>query len=295
MTNPSSARTDSEVLDTPSEPIRPSLVVDQASLTYQIRSATPSEKDTKKGVFSRLRGVSGVEANSVKALHPLSFVVENGEAVGVIGTNGSGKSTLMKLLTGQMGPTSGSIYAASTPIMLGVKAALVPTISGDENITLGCLAMGMTHAQVQQKRDAIIDLSGLRGSLHLPMKSYSSGMASRLQFAIATSVDPEILIIDEALNTGDAQFKARTKQRLDQLREQAGCVFLVSHSLSTIKQMCSRVIWLEQGDLTMDGDPQVVTKQYTQYAKLLAGKEPEAAQALLSKIRAQTPKTKIRW
>src|SRR5699024_8556697 len=175
----------------------------------------------------RLRGATGVSFQYVEALKPLSLIVNTGEAVGVIGTNGSGKSTLMKMLTGHLPPTAGAIYATSTPIMLGVNAALVKQISGYDNITLGCLAMGMTRKQVSENRNGVIELSGLtHNALILSMKAYSSRMASRLQFAIATSMDPEILIIDEALNTGDAQFRDRTAARIDELRSQAGCVFL---------------------------------------------------------------------
>src|SRR5699024_1848408 len=175
------------------------VVVDNASLTYTVRSAT---KDLgPKSLLQRIKGISGVSEQYVEALKPLSLVVRTGESVGVIGTNGSGKSTWMKMLTGHLHPTEGAIYATSTPIMLGVNAALVKQISGYDNITLGCLAMGMTRKQVEEKRDGVIELSGLtHNALNLPMKAYSSGMASRLQFAIATSMDPEILIIDEALN-----------------------------------------------------------------------------------------------
>src|SRR5699024_12839359 len=133
---------------------------------------------------------------------PLSLVVNTGEAVGVIGTNGSGKSTLMKMLTGHLPPTAGAIYATSTPIMLGVNAALVKQISGYDNITLGCLAIGMTRKQVEEKQDEDIELSGLtHNALNLPMKEYSSRMTSRLHIAIPTNIDQEILILYEEFNT----------------------------------------------------------------------------------------------
>src|SRR5690625_4539632 len=230
------------------------VVVDNASLTYTVRGA--SKNNGPRSLLQRIKGVAGVSEQYVEALKPLSLVVRTGEAVGVIGTNGSGKSTLMKLLTGHLPPTQGAIYATSTPIMLGVNAALVKQISGYDNITLGCLAMGMTRKEVEEKRAGVIELSGLDDrALQLPMKAYSSGMASRLQFAIATSMDPEILIIDEALNTGDAQFRERTGARIDELRSQAGSVFLVSHSLPTIREMTNRCIWIQKGELVMDDDP----------------------------------------
>ena len=204
--------------------------------------------DTPKPRFLR-RAVNKPNMVTVHALNELSLVVERGESVGIIGRNGSGKSTLMKIISGQSKPTSGAVYASSTPIMLGVNAALVQDLSGDQNVILGCLAMGMSRAEVDEKFNSIVELSGLEKSIHLPMKSYSSGMASRLRFAIAASVDPEILLVDEALNTGDAQFGDRSKLRMDELREQAGCVFVVSHSLDTIKAH------VHAGDLAGQGRP----------------------------------------
>ncbi|WP_238385341.1 ABC transporter ATP-binding protein [Nesterenkonia muleiensis] len=246
------------------DPKNVSVVVDAASKTYRIRSGNEHLKSTKR-LSKQVQRVLGSGWSEVHALDELSFVVNRGETVGVIGTNGSGKSTLMKLLTGKIRPSTGEVYATSTPIMLGVNAALVKQISGRENIRLGCLAMGLSPKQAEQKFDMIVEISGLKDALDMPLKAYSSGMASRLQFAIATSVDPDILLIDEALNTGDAQFRARTKKRLDEVRSQAGCVFLVSHSLGTIKQMCTRVIWIEQGRMLADGDPEWVCSQYQEY------------------------------
>ncbi|QCU78350.1 ABC transporter ATP-binding protein [Citricoccus sp. SGAir0253] len=269
------------------------VVVDNVSMTYTVRSR--QEAGTKKTLMDRVRGASGTHTVDVEALKPLSLVVHLGESLGVIGTNGSGKSTLMKLLTGRILPTGGSVHASSTPVMLGVNAALVQQISGRDNIILGCLAMGMTRAEADAKFDSIVQLSGLQDALHLPLRSYSSGMAARLQFAIATSVDPEILIIDEALNTGDAQFRARTRKRLDVLRQEAGCVFLVSHSLATIKEMCSRVIWLEKGELIMDGDPEEVTASYNLYTKKLAQNKPRGARLIREARQRDLVQADIAW
>ncbi|WP_246657917.1 ABC transporter ATP-binding protein [Arthrobacter yangruifuii] len=247
-------------------------------MSYRVASsggAGNSEAEQATSLFKRLgRSASTVE---VRALAPVSFVAEQGEAIGVIGLNGSGKSTLMNLLCGKLQPTEGAVYASSTPTMLGVSAALVPDLSGAQNIMLGCLALGMTHVQIAAKYESIMELSGLEGSINLPMRSYSSGMSSRLRFAIATAIDPEILIIDEALNTGDDEFRDRTKRRMDNLRAQAGCVFLVSHSLKTIQDLCTRVIWLDKGDLLFDGDPEVALNWYRRYTKELANKDRFAA------------------
>ncbi|XAS62929.1 ATP-binding cassette domain-containing protein [Micrococcaceae bacterium Sec5.8] len=199
------------------------------------------------------------------ALNKVSFVANQGDSIGVIGRNGSGKSTLMKVLAGLIIPDEGTVYAASNPILLGVNAALISSISGAQNIRLGCLAMGMSHAEVDAKFDDIVEMSGLEHEIYHPMKSYSSGMGARLRFAIAAAVDPEILLVDEALNTGDAQFKDRSKKRMEQVTNQAGTVFVVSHSLGTITDTCNRAFWIDKGDFIMDGSPADVAKEYRNF------------------------------
>ncbi|WP_445154081.1 ABC transporter ATP-binding protein [Arthrobacter sp. Hor0625] len=273
----------------------PCVVVDRVEMRYRVASSESVERPKERFSSRVLR--SAVPKSSlvtVHALNEISLVVERGESVGIIGRNGSGKSTLMKIISGQSKPTSGAVYASSTPIMLGVNAALVQDLSGDQNVILGCLAMGMSRAEADEKFDGIVELSGLEKSIHLPMKSYSSGMASRLRFAIAAAVDPEILLVDEALNTGDAQFADRSKLRMDELRAQAGCVFLVSHSLETISDMCTRVIWLDKGDLIMDGEPNVAIKAYQEFTKQLSKGNNISAEAMLEEAKANLVVTEVR-
>ncbi|MDJ0351359.1 ABC transporter ATP-binding protein [Pseudarthrobacter sp. PH31-O2] len=249
----------------------PSVVIDKVSMTYKTTSRSRDEAAPSPSTWRMLKpNVGRTTAVSVTALKELSLVVEHGESVGIIGRNGSGKSTLLKVVGGQIPPTSGAVYATSTPVMLGVNAALIPGLSGDQNIILGCLAMGMNRRQIDAKYAAIVELSGLEEAIHMPMKSYSAGMGSRLRFAIAAAIDPEILIIDEALNTGDAQFKDRTRKRMLELLGQAGTVFLVSHSMSTILDLCNRAIWIDQGELLADGAPADVVKWYRLFTQRLA-------------------------
>ena len=248
----------------------PCVVAENVAMRYRV-SSTELPEDTRYPHLKFLRALNPLPNTvTVHALNKLSLVVNRGESVGVIGRNGSGKSTLMKLVSGQIRPSSGAIHASSTPIMLGVNAALVPTLSGDQNVVLGCLAMGLTHGEIAARFDEIVEVSGLEKSIHLPMRSYSAGMGSRLRFAIAACANPEILLVDEALNTGDAQFAARSKKRMDELRAQAGCVLLVSHSVETIKEMTSRTIWLDKGDLIMDGPSDEVTSAYVRFTKELS-------------------------
>ncbi|WP_307074678.1 ABC transporter ATP-binding protein [Arthrobacter pascens] len=249
----------------------PAVVVDRVSMTYRTTSRSRSAGRTAaSNLFGARQPGSRTKSVDVPALKEVSLVVQHGESLGIIGRNGSGKSTLLKLVGGQVPPSTGAVYATSTPVMLGVNAALIPGLSGDQNIVLGCLAMGMTRGQINAKYDEIVELSGLEDAIHMPMKSYSAGMGSRLRFAIAAAIDPEILIIDEALNTGDAQFKDRTRKKMMELLEQAGTVFLVSHSMATIADLCNRVIWLDQGELVADGDPAPVVKWYRLFTQKLA-------------------------
>ena len=268
------------------------VVVDQVEMVYRVRSSQDGARKpgVAQGLFNRVRKSSMV---SIHALNEISFVAHRGESIGVIGRNGSGKSTLVKLISGQTNPTSGAIYASSLPVMLGVNAALVPALSGTQNIILGGLAMGMRRAEIEQKMPSIIEVSGLEDAVHLPMQSYSSGMASRLRFAIAASIDPEILLVDEALNTGDAQFKNRSKQRMDDLRANAGCVFIVSHSMDTITDMCDRVLWIDKGDLLMDGEPKGITAMYEEFTSQLSKGNGPSALKLRAEVMEQLQLSRI--
>lgn len=265
----------------------PCVVLDGVRMSYTVSStAQPTPDHAHLGRRLLRRTLGGPNRVRVNALNEISLVVERGESVGIIGRNGSGKSTMMKLISGQARPTAGAVYASSTPIMLGVNAALVPDLAGDQNVILGCLAMGMERSVIDEKFDSIVELSGLEKSIHLPMKSYSSGMGSRLRFAIAAAVDPEILLVDEALNTGDAQFVDRSRKRMDELRRNAGCVFLVSHSLPTIEDMCTRVLWLDNGDLIMDSSPKETTDAYKQFTAHLAKGNSDSAARLKDDARS---------
>ncbi len=244
----------------------PAVVVDDVSMTYKVVSTEATFEGPSGAVGRALSKFRNRHATvNVEALQRMSMVAEHGECIGVIGRNGSGKSTLMRLISGQESPSTGSVLATSAPIALGVSAALVPEMSGEANVMLGCLAMGLGRDQISQKFESIVELSALGKAIHLPMKSYSSGMASRLRFAIAAAVDPEILILDEALNTGDAEFGERTRARMTELREQAGCVFLVSHSMSSIRDLATRVIWLDNGEMLHDGSTERVVTLYEKF------------------------------
>ncbi len=272
----------------------PCVVIDKVRMTYRVPSSDGRSTSSRRGFRGRITSLlERPNLVTVSALKEISLVVERGESVGIIGRNGSGKSTMMKLISGQVAPTHGAVYASSTPVLLGVNAALVPELSGDQNVVLGCLAMGMTREQIDARFDSIVEVSGLDSAIFLPMKTYSSGMASRLRFAIAASVNPEILLVDEALNTGDAQFNNRSKARMDELRAQAGCVFIVSHGLDTIRDMCSRVIWLDKGELIMDGPAEDVTATYKDFSSNLSRGNNLTAAGIKDEARANLVATRV--
>lgn len=217
----------------------------------------------------------------VRAVAGISLVARSGESVGLVGLNGSGKSTLLRIIAGLEKPLRGQVLASSTPVLLGVNAALLPELSGAQNVRLGCLAMGMTPAQATAAYPDIVALADIGSAIHLPMKTYSSGMGARLRFAIGVAANPHILLIDEALATGDAAFKERSEARMKQMRQEAGTVFLVSHAATTIEQECTRALWLHRGRVVLDGPAYDVAQKYRWWSWNLAKGETEKAAGLL--------------
>ncbi len=203
----------------------------------------------------------------VHAVKGVSFVARRGEAIGLIGSNGSGKSTLLKAVAGLLPTARGKIYTQGQPSLLGVNAALMNDLTGERNVTLGALAMGMSREEVRERYDDIVDFSGINEKddfISLPMRTYSSGMGARLRFSIAAAKNHDVLLIDEALATGDARFQRRSQERINELRKEAGTVFLVSHSNASIRETCERTLWLESGTLRMDGPTDEVLAAYEQ-------------------------------
>jgi teichoic acid transport system ATP-binding protein len=247
----------------------PTVIADNAHIIYRIHgSATPGQNNALtsfKRMVTRTRSVAIREVHAVKGV---SFVAHRGEAIGLIGSNGSGKSTLLRAIAGLLPANQGAVYTQGQPSLLGVNAALLNDLSGERNVALGCLAMGMTPAQVRQLTPEIIKFSGIndRGDFgSLPMRTYSSGMGARLRFSIAAAKKHDVLLIDEALATGDARFRRRSEQRVRELRAGAGTVFLVSHSIGTIRDTCERSIWLESGVIRADGPTADVIAEYETY------------------------------
>jgi len=239
---------------------RPALVVDDVHIHYRTFGGRRIDSSSRWAALRRHVGA----VDLVKAVRGVSFVAHHGESIGIIGHNGSGKSTLLRAIAGSLPATQGSIWTDGTASLLGVNAALIKELSGERNVVLGGLALGLTPLEVKERYDDIVDLAGIGEFMHLPMSAYSSGMSARLRFAISTASFPDILLIDEALATGDADFRQRSQQRVEDIVEHAGTVLLVSHSMSTIRGMCDRVIWINKGLVERDGPTDDVLDEYAE-------------------------------
>ena len=247
----------------------PTVVVDDVHIIYTVHGARTG-RGSATSALSRLvsRGTTP-GAREVHAVKGVSFAAYKGEAIGLIGSNGSGKSTLLKTIAGLLPPSRGHVHTQGQPSLLGVNAALMSDLTGERNVVLGGLAMGMTREQIRERYQDIVDFSGINEKgdfISLPMRTYSSGMGARLRFSIAAAKSHDVLLIDEALSTGDARFQRRSRDRIMELREEAGTVFLVSHSNKAITETCDRALWLESGTLRMDGPAEEVVAAYEQFA-----------------------------
>jgi lipopolysaccharide transport system ATP-binding protein len=204
-----------------------------------------------------------MRADRFLALDDVCLDVRQGEAIGIIGANGSGKSTLLGLIAGVIRPQTGTVevHGRVAPL-LELGAGFHYELTGRENIVLNGVLMGLTRSEVQERMEAIVAFSELANSLNEPIRTYSSGMVARLGFSVAVHLDPEILLIDEILAVGDAHFQARCHERLAEFRRQGTTIVIVSHGLGEVRRLCDRVMWLEAGRITMQGDPDQVVDAY---------------------------------
>jgi teichoic acid transport system ATP-binding protein len=246
----------------------PTVIVDDVHIVYRVHGAGAG-RGSAVSALSRLVSRRGnPNVRKVHAVRGVSFTAYRGEAIGLIGSNGSGKSTMLRAIAGLLPPESGRVYTDGQPSLLGVNAALMNDLTGERNVILGGLAMGMSQEEVRERYQQIVDFSGINEKgdfISLPMRTYSSGMAARLRFSIAAAKNHDVLMIDEALATGDRKFQKRSEDRIRELRKEAGTVFLVSHNNKSIRDTCDRVLWLEKGELRMDGPTDDVLKAYEEF------------------------------
>lgn len=214
------------------------------------------------------------------ALHPLDLTLERGEVLGLIGANGAGKSTLLKLIAGTILPTTGNVHIKGRiSALLELGAGFHPEMSGRDNVYLTGAVQGLTTAQIDNLYDDIVAFSGMAEFMAQPVKTYSSGMFVRLAFAVATSVQPDILIVDEALSVGDGAFALKSFKRIMDFKEAGGTILFCSHSLYQVEAICSRAVWIHRGGVVLDGDPAKVTAAYAQFLEtgILPGATPKIA------------------
>ncbi|MFE0700404.1 ABC transporter ATP-binding protein [Streptomyces sp. NPDC058872] len=251
-------------------PGTPTVVADDVHVTYTVHGGRPGDRGGAGAALGRmLHRRTTPDDRRVHAVRGVSFVARRGEAIGLIGSNGSGKSSLLKAVAGLLPVARGRIFTRGQPSLLGVNAALMDDLTGERNVILGGLALGMSRTEIEARYEEIVEFSGIDekdGAISRPMRTYSSGMAARLRFSIAAAKSHEVLLVDEALSTGDAHFRRRSRRRIDELRAGAGTVFLVSHAHTTITETCDRALWLEAGTLRRDGPAEEVVAAYEEFA-----------------------------
>lgn len=204
-----------------------------------------------------------VSYNEFWALQDVSFQVNRGESIGLIGLNGSGKSTMLKTIAGVLKPTNGHVQVRGTIApLIELGAGFDMDLSAHENIFLNGAILGYDHKQMEEFYEDIVEFSELKEFMNVPVKNFSSGMVSRLAFAIATIGTPDILIVDEVLSVGDFRFQQKCHERIQRMRDNGTTILFVSHSISEVEKVCDKVVWLEKGHLKMQGDSKTVCEIY---------------------------------
>lgn len=236
-------------------------IIEVLDVSMRFRMNSDRIMSLKEFVTTALRGKLHYE--EFTALNHVSFTVRRGETLGLIGRNGAGKSTMLKVISGILKPTEGSVVCHGGVVpMLELGSGFDMDLTGRENIYLNGAILGYSEEFLKEKYDEIVAFSELGQFIETPIRNYSSGMLARLAFSIATAVRPEILIVDEILSVGDARFQAKSKARMLELMGGGTTVLFVSHSTGQVQEMCSRVVWLENGSVKMQGEAGEVCAAY---------------------------------
>lgn len=236
-------------------------MIEVSDVTMRFRLNNDKILSLKEFVTTAIRGK--LSYNEFTALEHVSFTVEKGETLGLIGRNGAGKSTMLKVISGILKPTEGRVECHGNVVpMLELGSGFDMDLTGRENIFLNGVILGYSEAFLKGKYEEIVEFSELDRFIDTPIRNYSSGMLARLAFSIATVVKPEILIVDEILSVGDAQFQEKSRKRMMELMGGGTTVLFVSHDLGQIREMCSRIVWLEQGSVKMCGTAEKVCDSY---------------------------------
>ncbi len=244
-----------------------SISVEHVSITYQTALQARGQQ-TLVGTLSRLRRRRKI-VKEIKAVQDVSIDVPRGTVLGIVGANGAGKSTLVRAMAGILPPTQGKIEVhgrVSTLLALGV--GFDRKLTGRQNVILGGLAAGLSREHLESKYEEIVEFAELEEFMDMPMGTYSAGMYGRLAFSVAINMEPDILLIDEALSVGDAHFKRKSFDKMRELCEQAHTIVLVSHAMRTVRQLADQAMWLDKGVMRGYGDPKEVIRDYTRFLKV---------------------------
>ncbi len=236
-------------------------MIEVNDVSMRFRMNTDRIMSLKEFVTASLSGK--MKYSEFTALNHVSFTVRKGETVGLIGHNGAGKSTMLKVISGILQPSEGSVITRGNIVpMLELGSGFDMELSGRENIFLNGAILGYSEEFLREKYDEIVEFSELGDFIEMPIRNYSSGMMARLAFSVAAEVQPEILIVDEILSVGDANFQEKSRKRMMEMMSGGTTVLFVSHNMQQVREMCNRVVWLEHGTVQMLGDTQEICDEY---------------------------------
>ncbi len=240
------------------------ILVNAENIGMVFRKPEAKYDTLKERVVALFKGKKN-KSKKLEVLKDINFKIKKGESLGVIGNNGAGKSTLLKIVAGIYEPTAGKITTNGKIMLLNIGAGFDMEADAVENIYLNGAILGFTRKQMQERFQSIIDFSELHDFMHMPLKNYSSGMISRLGFAIAIDIEPDLLLVDEVLSVGDINFQKKCFAKIEELRAKGVSFMFVSHNIGQVKSLCEKTLWIENSQVMDYGDSDVVCEKYLKY------------------------------
>ncbi|MBR2391735.1 MAG: ABC transporter ATP-binding protein [Clostridia bacterium] len=253
------------------------ILVKAENLSLAFKAPQLKVDTLKERVVNLLKGK--VKSTRFQVLNDVSFEIKKGENLGVIGHNGAGKSTLLRLVAGIYAPTSGKITTHGSCMLLNLGAGFDMEANAIENIFLNGAILGFTRKQMKERLNSIIEFAELQEFVHMPLKNYSSGMISRLGFAIAIDVDPDLLLVDEILSVGDTNFQKKCQAKIQELKQRGVSLMFVSHSIPQVRLLCEKTLWIENSKVMAYGDTKEVCDKYMTYCANLQKEQQKQLEA----------------